>query len=439
MRKTWLFILLVTVIVVSSCYKKTIEFGAEPENNFTRLVYIDTVDVKLSTVILDSFATNGATSLLLGKYTDPYLGVITAKPFFQLGLPAASVEIPATAVFDSLVFIIRKNTYYYGDTSRLQTIYVNELDQAISYSYNDKIYNSSSVAEKAIPLGSRTVRISPENTDSIVIRLDDIKGQELFTKLRQQSIDVTNVNEFLNYFKGISLSVGAADSSAIYRLSVASTMAMRLVYHHTTPSREDKYLDFPLQANDYVFNQLTSDRTGTLLPATSPGLKELFSSQTGNVSFSQTGMGLYLKMTFPSLRNLLQSGDIVKLLRADLVIRPAPLSFDRYKFKLPSSFYLAETNGSNNVGNSVVDSTGDGVLYASPYIDDIYGENSYYKFNVTAYINQLLNTTGSADYGFYLFESWSTGSMQVNRVIISDDVHSDYKTKLLLTVLVVNN
>jgi hypothetical protein len=432
-----LFLLL--FFLLQGCYKKTIEFGDTSENNFTKFVYIDTVEVKLSTVMIDSFPTNGASSLLLGKYKDPYLGIVSAKPFFQLGLPESTIEIPSTAVFDSLIFIIRNSDYYYGDTSRPQTIYVNELSQPINFSYNDQLYNTSSVAEKTAALGSRTLRISPFNTDSIIIRLDNAKGLELFDKLRQQSTDVTNADNFLNYFRGISLSVAPNDTSAVYGLNGNSTMVMRVIYHHTIPNAENKYIDFPMQTNSYAFNQLIADRAGTVLPSSTTRVLEIPSDQTGNVAFSQSGLGLYLKMTFPSLRDVLKNDGIVKLLKADLVIRPATLSFDRFNYKLPSVLHLAETNGSNTVGNSVVDSSGTATQFSAPYIDDIYGENSHYRFNVTSYVNLLLNSTGSADYGFYLLESWGTSLMHVNRAIINDANRSQYKTQLLLSVLVINN
>jgi hypothetical protein len=427
--------LLLAVLFIMSCQKKQIEFGDDPENNYTRLVYIDTVGVQLSTIVTDSFATNGASSFLLGKYKDPYLGIVSAKPFFQLSAVSESVDIPVTAVFDSLVFIIRNSEYYYGDTSRTQTIYVNELAQSISLSYNDKLYNTSDVRDKAT-LGSRTVRIAPAVTDSIIIRLSDTRGLELFDKLRQRSTDVTNAESFLNYFKGISLSVGPNDTTAIYGLT-GTGMVMRVAYHHTTPTVEDKYVDFTFNANTYAFNQVLSNRSGTPLPSSVNTLTEIPSAQTGNLGYTQYGTGLLLKMTFPSLRDIIKNDDVVKLLKAELYIRPAYLSYDRYTYKLPDKLYLALTDGSNIIGNVLLDSTG-ATHYASPYIDAIYGENSHYRFNVTSYVNQLLTTAGTEDYGFFLMEDWSTSAMQVNRAVINDANRAKYKTQLALSVAIIN-
>lgn len=428
--------LLLLVFAIVSCTKKEIDFGDVPDNDYTKIVYVDTVGVRLSTLLLDSFQTNGVTSMLLGKYKDPYLGIVSARPFFRLGNTAASADIPVTAVFDSLVFIIRTNHYYYGDTTRTQTIHVNELAQAISSSFNDKLYNTSDVAVKTPSLGSKTLRISPSVTDSIIIKLNAVKGLELFEKIRQRSTDVTNTSDFLNYFKGINLSVDALDTTAVYGITGSSTMVMRLVYHHTTPVIESRYIDFPLEADGYNFNQLTVDRTGTLLPSVTPGIVEIPSTQTGQLAFTQNGAGLLLKMTFPSLRDLLRNDDIVRLLKAEVVIRPTYGSFER--LRLPSKLHLAVTDGSNIMGDKVLDPDGGEVQYADPVVDAIYGENSYYRFNVTAYINQLLNTAGSEDHGFFLLEERSAASVHVNRAVINDANRSSYRTQLVLSVLVVN-
>jgi len=426
------------LLSILACNKNTIEFGANPENNSTSMVYTDTVDVMLSTVLTDSFPTNGGKSLLLGKYHDPWLGLISATPYFQLGISNGSPVIPATAVFDSLIFIIRTNKYYYGDTSASQTIYINELAESIiNSSYNNQLYNTNSVPVKPVPLGQRTIKISPATTDSIIIRLDNTKGEEIFEKLRQLSPDITNDENFQQYFKGISLSTATGDSAVIYGLSANSAMLMRVIYHHTTPVIEEKYIDFPLSANSYVFNRLISERRGTLLPQAYSGLTEIPSAQTGQAAFSQAGLGVFLKMTFPSLRDIIKTDNIIKLVNAELVIVPALQSFDPYMYKLPAKMTLIETNGSNIAGDYARETDGS-IKYAMPVIDNIYGENNYYRFNVTNQVNKVLTTTGSNDYGLFLAEEWKRDSMHVNRLIVSDNLNTLKRTRLLLTLLIIN-
>lgn len=435
MRRLSFYAVCITVIILISCTRSTIEFGTVPENNYTRLVYIDTVSVRLSTVLTDSFATGGATAFLLGRYQDPYLGVISARPFFQVDRPSALPDIPVTAVYDSIVFIIRPDNYYYGDTSRWQTIYVNELAQSIVTSYNDKLYNTSNVAVKPDALGIKTLRIRPVADDSISIRLNDTKGQELFSKVRQKHTDLTSTDYFLNYFKGISLTVRPDDTTAVFGLTAGSVM--RIHYHTTIPGQERHFVDFVSLSNTLAFNQVLADRTGTgIIPGIS-GVTEIPSSQTGNNSFSQWGTGLRLKLGFPSLKGILLTEDYVRLLKAELIVRPAFLSYDRNKYRLPSSMLLATTDATNLIGTTLADSTG-AVMYAAPVIDDIYGQNTYYRFNLTSYINQLLQTPANEKQGLYLLDNDAELTFHPTRLIVGAMGHSNYITQLQLSVLIVN-
>jgi hypothetical protein len=436
LNRNWLFMLLLAAMI-SSCQKKEINFGDDPENNYTRLIYTDTVGVQHSTVVTDSFATNNLSTMLLGKYSDPFLGTVDARNFFRLNTINSSADIPASAVFDSLTFIIRLNHYYYGDTTSTQTISVHELSETITLSYADRLYNTTNVNIKPTALGSRTLRIKPVKDDSVIIRLDNVKGQELFTRIKQRSDDVMNLTSFQNYFKGIRLSVGPNDLTAIYGIKMSDSMVMRLHYHHTTPVFESKHLDFTAETATYAFNQVTPDRSGTGLPSSVVGVKEIPSSQTGGVSYTQDGTGLLLKMTFPGLRNLLSNDDVVRLLKAELIVRPLQLSYDDNRYKLPGQLYLAATNGSNIIGNILADSSG-ADLYAKPMIDFTHGENTHYRFNVTGYINELLTTPGTSDYGFFLMEDLSSSIRHVDRAVINNSGQARYRTQLLLNLIIIN-
>lgn len=426
----------IAALTLSACYKKQIEFSGDPANNYSRIVFTDTVAVQLSTAMSDSFVTSGSTSFLLGRYKDPYIGTITGRPFFQLSNLSAAVDIPVTAVFDSMILILRPNGYWYGDTTRSQTILVNELASPISYSYNNRLYNTTDFAVQQPALGSRSLRISPQSGDSISITLDRNKGLEIFQKLVDKSTELTDADAFQNYFKGIRLSFATGDTSAVVGLTGSADMVMRVLYHTTVPLEEKKYVDFSMNVNDFAFNQITPDHTGTLLPAVSPGLHVIPSTQTGNVAFTQNDAGLMLKMTFPSLRNVIRNDDVIKLLKAELIVRPAPQSFDRYIYKLPD-LELALTNGSNIVGQTVTDSSGANQVI-SPAIDALYGEGTHYRFDVTSYIQQLLTTAGAEDYGVFLLEELNLSSLQVNRAVINDANQPAYKTQLLLSFVVID-
>ena len=427
------------ILFLYACERKDIAFGTIPENNYTSLVFTDTINVNISTVLTDSFATSGDSVFLMGRYKDPYLGAVSARPFFQLTVPSSLPEIAATAQFDSLTLIVRPNHYYYGDTSKTQTIHIYELANAISYSYNSKLYNTSNVVVKPLPLGTKTVKISPNAFDSIVIRLNDSKGLELFSKLRQSAADITTENDFLNYFRGISIAIDNNDSSAVYGLAgSAGSVVMRVHYHNTIPYPESQYTDFTSLANDYAFNQILATRQGTGLVSGTTGTTEIAADNTNGFSFTQPGTGLLLKMTFPTLSSVLNNENIVKLLKAELLVRPTYLSFDKNKYKLPSQLYLAQTDATNSTGNTIMDSTGYSVQYANPVIDDIYGENNYYRFNVTSYINELLYTTGSSNRGVFVINHSATSLVNVDRLIVNNFSKRSQSSQLLLSFMIIN-
>lgn len=430
------FSLVLSVVMCVSCYRNDIQFGTTPEDDYARIVYIDSVEPRLSTVVLDSFVTNSPVAFLVGKYKDPYLGTVYAKPFFQMSIPSPAVSIPVTAQYDSACLIAYFNKYYYGDTTRSLTIQANELAQPIEYTYSNYIYNTSDVPVKTTPLGSRTFKVRPDVDDSFMIRLNDTKGLELFTKLQQLADEVSSQDKFSNYFRGISLSVATNDTSVVYGLgSTGGRVIMRIYYHLTTPSYQSEFADFTSLANTYAFNQIITDRTNTPLYSTLPGTREFPSEQTNDIAFTQYGAGVLLKVTFPSLKGIFQTSDIVKLLRAELIVRPVSHTYDNF-LKLPPILLLSQTDASNTIGAQVYDSSGSEVMKVAPVIDNIYGTDTYYRYNVTSSINNLLTTAGTENNGYFVMEL-EDSTVQVNRAIIGNE-HTLNKTQLLLTVAVVN-
>ncbi|WP_350340008.1 DUF4270 family protein [Paraflavitalea speifideaquila] len=94
-----------------SCYKEPIKFGDMGNDNYTRVITIDTITPILSTYVLDSFPTSNNNILLIGRWEDPLMGTTRANTFFQLGLPAsiANLTFPNDAVYDSLAMTLRPN------------------------------------------------------------------------------------------------------------------------------------------------------------------------------------------------------------------------------------------------------------------------------------------------------------------------------------------
>ena len=427
--------------LLPSCYKKQIQFGNDLNESDTRIITIDTVTPVLSTVVLDSFPTSGTGLLMLGRVTDPFLGTTDASTFFQLGLPVKTTitdDLPNDAVYDSLVLIMKPNATYYGDTTKSQTLSVYELAYQPEYVYNNLLFNTSTIQKKPVPWASTSIKVSPVRGDSLHIRLDNTKGAELWSKIKNKSEEIQSETNFLNYIKGLCLQVGSNDNGAIYNFNTGdSSLCVRLYYHVSLPYPEDKEIEFPLTRTSYQFNRVIADRSNTALAPQFTGQDEFFSSKASPYALTQAGMGVLMKVKFPSLRDVLKLSTTVRLLNAQLVIRPVEKTWDYAAFPLPPSLYLSQTDGTNSIGYPIPDLAGSATQYSAPVIDEVYRLDTRYTFNITSYISYLLSTASSAENGVFVMEESPGAAKLLNRAVMGSWENPTYRTQLVLTVMAI--
>jgi len=416
--------------------------GSDQAESHTRIITVDTVSVVLSSYVLDSFITNGNNWAIIGQYNDAYAGKTTASTFFQPGLPTLSEDVatllPKSAMFDSLMLYMRPSGYYYGDTTKPFNISVNELAQQPDYTYLTYLFNNSNVPLKSAWVTSYSQMMKPTARDSVKIMLPKAYGQDFYDKIRNKATQVTNETTFLDYFRGFSIQPNAGNT-AVYGFNLAdSSVRMRLHYHLTIPYKVDKYLDFIITRTGYQFNRIMTDRSGTSLQKTFSEQREFFANNTNQFSISQTGTGVYLKAKFPSLRDMLKINEVVRLMNAKLILKPIKGTYDYYGNKLPSPLLLKATDASNLPGSALLDTTGQSIQYRAPSIDDLYGINTTYTFDVTAYIGALLNTAGSAERALYILQEDPQTAKQITRAVIGSRQNANYQTKLVLNLLTID-
>lgn len=420
-----------------ACYKNEIKFGNLDDDNYTRLITIDTITPVISTVVLDSFPTSGTQNLLIGRWDDPFLGTTMASTYFQVGLPAnvTSITFPNDAVYDSLAITLKPNKRFYGDTSQAQTYSVYELAYQPDYTYASKLFNTSVTSKLSMPVASVTRLIRPNRGDSLHIRLPDSKGNELFNKIRLQTAEVKSEDAFLNYLRGFCIQVNAQDKGAIFGFNADSSVMMKLYYHTTIPVYQEHVILFSLARTDYQYNQVVSNRSNTALEPTFKGQTEFFTSEAYPFGFTQAGTGVMMKIKFPSLRNLLGMSSVVKLLNAKLIIKPVEQTFDDYGYQLPDTLFLAQTDATNTIGNALPGADGVSTQYAAPSFDYIYRLNTQYAFDVSSYINYLLTTAGNTEGGFLVLEEYPGSAKKLNRALMGAPNHPKFKTQLSVTVM----
>lgn len=427
------------VTMLTACYKDEIKFGDMGNDSYTRIITIDTITPVISTIVLDSFPTSNNNILLIGRWEDALMGVTRASTFFQMGLPAAvpNMVFPNDAVYDSLAMTLRPNKQYYGDTSKAQTFSVYELAYQPDYTYSNYLYNTSTTAKIAGVLGSTTQAIRPSRNDSIQIRLPQSKGADLFNKIKLQAAEIKTDDNFRNYLRGFCIQVNDNDKGAIFGFTADSSVMMKLYYHTTIPVYEEHVIEFTLTRTEYQYNQVLSNRTNTPLEETVAGQEEFFPSTQYPYSFTQAGTGVLLKMKFPTLRNILGLGSVVKLLNAKVIVKPVEQTFDLYGYRLPDTLFMAQTDATNTIGSALPDAGGSATMYGVPSIDYIYRLNTNYTFDVSTYINYLLNTAGSSEGGMFVLEEYPGSAKKLNRALMGSRNHPKYKTQLVLTVMTV--
>ncbi|WP_164974315.1 DUF4270 family protein [Filimonas effusa] len=439
------------LFAASSCKKVDIDFGGQyVPNESSRVVKVDTITPVVSTVYADSFSTAATGTMLLGAHTDPYFGRSVASSYFEFA-PPTGTTYDVNAEYDSIILVIKpaSTRAYYGDTLTDLHIGVQELNEEIvpvrpgSTTYST-LFNTTSFTKKSgfLNIGNtRTaVRVQPSITDTIVVRLNDQFGANLFNLLKTNSQNIQNSTAFINeVLKGVYISAGANDNVI---LNLKDSVDMRLYY--TTPGRESihSYVTFTLANNAHHFNHIDIDRTGTPLGNAGFGKnKQVISSEDlGNRAFMQYITGSMVKIQFPTAKaSILNAPDFTSILSAHLVIRPLIGSYENTYKKLPASIRLSTTNINNLIGSDLTSSSGSSmqVQTGNLVVDDRNPKSTAYTYDVTSYLLQQINLT-TIDNGNGLLMSPPANTTSFDRLVVGNANNTDARMVLTIYYLAVN-
>ena len=412
------------------CQKTAIQYGQQYiDQGITNIILVDSISPSVSTIYKDSVITSQSGSQVIGNYQDTYFGKTTAWSYLQLAPPSFS-DLLANAKYDSLVLLMKCTGGYYGDTTLPITLSVNQLTQEIKLAENQTYFaNVTTWPTSNTSLGTRSFVLRPLAGDSANIKLSDSKGLELYNMILRKSDTLKDQLQFSNYIKGLRIS--SSSNNNVYNFK--DSVVMRLYYHQTDVALQNKYFDFTFFNKPLQFNHITADRTGTPLAALNTINNELPSTATGNVGYLQSATGLYLKISFPTIRKLLERTDYVKIIRAQLVVKPLVNSFSGY-FPLPPVLYGAQTDGANEPGTSITSVSGGSASTetGSLFIDDIYGVNTTYTYDVTSYLQTEITNAAINKDGLLLIPPTDSRFSSLRRVVVGDALNA--KNKLQLNV-----
>ncbi|GAB3998191.1 hypothetical protein GCM10028807_45210 [Spirosoma daeguense] len=390
MRTCWYAgLLLLTGIFLSACQSGSLDIGQSVINPQQMLIQsVDSVTVQSATVMRsDSFPTWGDADLVVGGWSDPQTGKLTARTFTTLDFNNNPLADQTVFQFDSLVLELGYS-FAFGDTTSAFTVNVHRLNKVLP---SQVYYNTSSVDYEATPFLQATVIPQPNSrTKQIRLRLPDALSRTFFDKLIKN--EISDANTLNNFLTGFAFT-GSSRTNAFVGFAAAATgSGLRLYYHNTSGtdvSTSSSSIQFPFGAMH--FTQLQRDFTGSPLSGLKNKSDAISSQQTGNSTFVIPGAGIQTRIELPYLNDFPRPDKFADLNSAVLVLGPIRRDF-RDNYAPPTQLSLYFGNNQNEILSGVPGGTTGGTQAVSTYVYDpnALTQANYYAFDLTYYIGQII-------------------------------------------------
>jgi hypothetical protein len=408
-----------------------------------KLVYIDSCRAKVSTVRIDSTPTYNRGTILVGKYkdvntvTDENLtGTIKATSFIEISNPSVSTDLGNNTIFDSLVIEMRFNGFYMGDTvNDNMHLFVHQLSERMKLDVvvgTEVYYNTTKFAYNPVPLAEATFPIRPNNMEAgktldggiiiepVRIKLPDSLGQEMLEKIASKADEFDSNEKFLDYFKGMVF-VAGNDVDAIAGFRADTSFKINLHYHIQEEFKMEKVITFSINSINQ-FNNIITDRSETKLQPDRFTENEIESHLTDNLAFISAGDGLYAKIEFPELHDILLTSAYGIVEQAVLEVRPVYGTYQKYT-PIPPSLSIAASDISGETESALTDSQGQSQT-GSLRVDPQFWDNTLYTFDVTSFVQYQMSAP--ANQKMFLTLKFTSTDMQnsTQRLVIGDNDHA---------------
>ena len=446
------------IITLTACEDPQ-EIGSEVFAQDIGVLYTDTLTVDASTVLIDSILTTGASSLLVGRTTDPSLGLVEANSYFHI-VPFDTLYsfvdtagrknvrwIRFPSKVDSIRFFLPYN-YYQGDTNQRQTIKVMQLAENAILDVDKQYFsNSNAPALSTRIIGqAQNVRIRPIRNNNIISgtgRFDTLKIPitdpafiSFIASQRDPKKDLATVGtEFRRTTRGFALTSEGPRNAAILGFDPVFAL-MRVYYNYkytytlrnkantadsitatvdTTKFNFLQVFDREVSTPKNIrFNKITTARTGVaakLVKVTDA----LSSKQANGEVYIQNASGLVMKVQFPTLAKLKANKDIA-INKAELILEP---NANPSNFTLPSDLILVESTKDNRIVRTTKDATGSmRVVSGEGSLASYQTRTNTFTFNVTSSLQNILSGRNPSN-GWLISPTTFTTNAQGTRELAS--------------------
>jgi hypothetical protein len=266
----------------------------------------------------------------------------------------------------------------------------NRIEERVYYSTESIPLAAAVGTAESLP-GARIIN------DTLRIRLAVGVGNQLTAANGQNRVD------FRNAFNGFAMVPQAGSNGAVLSFNIISTTSRLRLYYHNTGSQTPKIFDFLVNENN-SFNQLISSKNA---PWTNLAhFQPVPSSVTSQETVVQAGIGLMTKVEIPYLAKLAENRTI-RLNQAYLIVEPVQSkTVNTTTPPMQLILYRADANGRPTKNENriyvPIEEFSDLTLVGSPRISGYNPADKLYRFNITQYLQRILDGRIAASNGFYL-------------------------------------
>ncbi len=399
------------------------------------LGYVDSFSLQLSTIRLDSFVTSGYSDIFIGHFKDEVVGNVTTETYIPINI-ASHTTIEEEDIYDSIVICFKPKGNWLGDTVQPKEIKIYEVLEEIKpreIAEQQMMFNHQSLKYSDKELA--TVRIEPNPKVGLVswARMSDSLGQKWFDMVKNADDAMFDNIYFEQFFYGICIVPQTTDytwgldfysnnENALYStewlIEDAMEFEIRLHYRKSGDDEDDSFMTFIAKPNSFQFTHFVNDRSGTAFENLEIDGGRVYSQESNNMSYIQTGSGMALRIDFPTLASIQSASEYMSVVDARLVIRPHDYSYDD-AYRLPTMLYLALTDESNDLFGNLSDITGN--MVASPVYTDVSTGDPFYDFSVLPFVKNYLKNTIDNSMSIVVLPSNAENSTDFRRLVVDDN------------------
>lgn len=432
-KMRYFFISVLSIVLLASCSTDetvTYEVGSDFIDKDILVRVIDTFSIKAGTFKLDSIATSSTNRVLLGNVLDDNLGQLTAKSYLEL--TTSTFSINTDAVYDSIGLILNYDKYYYGDTTKIQTYNVHRVLQTIEPDEGTIFYNTSSFNYDSESLGELSFLPKPnKSTDSLYIPLKNTLGEEIFNKIVDN--DINNSDDFLQYFKGITIIPDTTTTNNVLGFNVSTTAnttgnsSVRLYYTIKDDDNEDNsyFIDFVISDLAKQFNQINTDlTTSSVLGSFEDGEEIKNSTDTNNLIFAEGGTGISARIEIPAIKKLLEISNTASALSAELTFTPLESSYSNNN-PLEENLIVFIVDHKNRIISQLTDADGNTVNAILNKDGSEFNSDTHYTIDLIGFVEQILQS--DLDLNYALMLQYTDYTKTVKNLVIENNTENQIK------------